>query len=266
MPLPAPRERNRQRPFFFPTFARRDKAREKRAEETMKIIFIKDIEIYSHLRYNGPIVTGGKTGSPLPGGRRRMGTAEFENLLGRLCAPTFRAIKAGSLVALPKRDGDDIAGQLARYVPCLARSGTALFCLADGPSRLLVLFYRPAALERALARPGARHLLERCGDPRKASLEKRLAHLKRRLAESETFPHEIGLFLGYPPEDVRGFIEHRDCDVKCVGCWKVYGDEAKAQKTFRLFRKCSEVYRQRFQNGTPIERLTVAEHRGSGRE
>ena len=39
-----------------------------------------------------------------------------------------------------------------------------------------------------------------------------------------------------------------------------------AQKTFRLFRKCSKIYRQRFQNGTPIERLTVAERTGSGRE
>ena len=27
--------------------------------------------------------------------------------------------------------------------------------------------------------------------------------------ESGEFPHEVGLFLSYPPEDVKGFIDHR---------------------------------------------------------
>ena len=194
-----------------------------------------------------------------------MGTAEFERLLGRLCAPTFRAIKAGSLVALPKKDGDDIAGQLSRYVPCLAKSGTALFCLADGPSRLLVLFYRPAALESALNRPGARRLLERCGYPRNAPLKKRLAHLKRRIAECEVFPHEIGLFLGYPPRDVRGFIEHRGRDFTCCGYWKVYGDAARARALFDRYDVCTTAFCRKLSAGVPMAALLPAEAR-SGRE
>lgn len=44
----------------------------------------------------------------------------------------------------------------------------------------------------------------------------------RRLQRFEAFPHEIGLFLSYPPEDVRGFIEHKGHESKCEGCWKVY--------------------------------------------
>ena len=43
-----------------------------------------------------------------------------------------------------------------------------------------------------------------------------LSRLRQRLTQEPEFPHEIGLFLGYPPEDVRGFMEHRPC--KCVGC------------------------------------------------
>ena len=46
--------------------------------------------------------------------------------------------------------------------------------------------------------------------------------------ESGEFPHEVGLFLSYPPEDVKGFIDHRANDFKCAGLWKVYGDEEKA--------------------------------------
>ena len=36
--------------------------------------------------------------------------------------------------------------------------------------------------------------------------------------------------LGYPAEDVQGFIENETKECKCVGCWKVYGDEEKAKK------------------------------------
>ena len=32
--------------------------------------------------------------------------------------------------------------------------------------------------------------------------------------ESGEFPHEVGLFLSYPPEDVKGFIDHRANDFK----------------------------------------------------
>ena len=78
-----------------------------------------------------------------------------------------------------------------------------------------------------------------------------------RLGESSEFPHEIGLFLGYPCEDVKGFIENKASSAKCVGCWKVYGDADKAQKQFELFKKCAKVYQQQFELGKPLTRLTV---------
>ena len=40
-----------------------------------------------------------------------------------------------------------------------------------------------------------------------SNLEACLERLKERIAQCEEFPHEIGMFLGYPLEDVRGFIE-----------------------------------------------------------
>lgn len=38
--------------------------------------------------------------------------------------------------------------------------------------------------------------------------ERCVAELIRRVRHEEDFPHEIGLFLGYPSEDVSGFIKH----------------------------------------------------------
>ncbi|MBP0060806.1 MAG: DUF3793 family protein [Eubacterium sp.] len=41
--------------------------------------------------------------------------------------------------------------------------------------------------------------------------------------------------LGYPAEDVQGFIENETKECKCVGCWKVYGDVEQAQKKFEQY-------------------------------
>ena len=78
------------------------------------------------------------------------------------------------------------------------------------------------------------------------------------MAQSEGFPHEWGRVRGYPPEGGRGFMEGRAKGVRCVGCWKVYGDAEKAQKLFASYKKCTAVYTARHAKGTPVERLTVA--------
>ena len=65
------------------------------------------------------------------------------------------------------------------------------------------------------------------------------------------------LFLSYPPEDVRGFIEHRDQGCKCVGCWKVYGDVRPARKKFAQYQQCTDCYLRQNARGCPLERLAV---------
>ena len=87
--------------------------------------------------------------------------------------------------------------------------------------------------------------------------ERCVAQLAKKLQAQEDFPHEIGLCLGYPPEDVYGFIHNNACCSKCVGCWKVYGDEEKAKCTFARYKKCTAMYCDRWSKGTDICRLAV---------
>ena len=85
-----------------------------------------------------------------------------------------------------------------------------------------------------------------------------LTQLSRKLCCSAEFPHEIGVFLGYPLGDVVGFIENRGKNFTCCGCWKSYGDPDAAQKHFDQLSKCTAVYLRLFHSGTPILRLAVA--------
>ena len=90
------------------------------------------------------------------------------------------------------------------------------------------------------------------------SCGKCLAALTRRLRSGEGFPHEIGLFLSYPPEDVKGFIENHAANYKLSGLWKVYGDEKKAKELFAKYKKCTDIYCERYEAGCGIAELAVA--------
>lgn len=81
--------------------------------------------------------------------------------------------------------------------------------------------------------------------------------LWQHLQTESDFPHEIGLFLGYPPEDVQGFIEQKACNSKCTGYWKVYGDQKKAERIFDRYNKCTACFLANWQRGVSLEQLTV---------
>ena len=180
-------------------------------------------------------------------------------------APTLAGIKTGSLFRCEYESAEAMRLSLREWNKRFSGKRLRVVPLSFENNKALLYLYRLKRLSRDLGDSAAGEILSGCGYCG-GSPAKCLSCLAKRIRSNGGFPHEIGLFLGYPPEDVRGFIEHRECDLKCVGCWKVYGDAAKAQKTFRLFRKCSELYRQRYTDGTPIERLTVAEHTEAGRE
>lgn len=127
-----------------------------------------------------------------------------------------------------------------------------------GKARALIYVYRPDRLQKDLMDEQAKSLLREQGYDGLAPAGC-LSRLRQRLTQEPEFPHEIGLFLGYPPEDVRGFMEHRPC--KCVGCWKVYGDPAAAKKVFRQYKKCTETYCNRWRRGATLSQLIVAGER-----
>ena len=132
----------------------------------------------------------------------------------------------------------------------LVPRGLRLVPLRREKGRALLYLFRPAALSRDLAQEEVRRLLRQAGY-RDLGQGACLAELRRRLGAGGDFPHEIGLFLGYPPEDVAGFVRHRGKGCKCVGCWKVYGDEAAARRQFAAFKACTANYCRRGANGAP---------------
>ena len=117
--------------------------------------------------------------------------------------------------------------------------------------------YRPGELAAAIAREDVWHFLASCGYDT-PTVPGVLAHLRRRLRACPSFPHEIGVFLGYPLEDVLGFIENGGRNCLSCGCWKVYSNACEALKAFERYEKCKAVYQRLFASGCPLSKLTVA--------
>ena len=176
-----------------------------------------------------------------------------EELIVRHCAPTLANLKTGSLFVCPITDRPSFFSSLRSLNELLVPKGLRALPLRIREYSALVYLYRPSRLKKDLEDPAAIKILQ---DHGYSCYGKCLPKLIERVRASEEFPHEIGLFLGYPPEDVQGFLDHLPC--KCSGCWKVYGDENKAKKTFDLYKKCERVYCQQLARGIDIKRLTVA--------
>ena len=139
----------------------------------------------------------------------------------------------------------------------LYSSGIRFFVLKEDEKSALVYVYRAGALGKILEDARVRSFLKKCGYT-DFSAEAVLKKLKERFSHGGDFPHEIGVFLGYPLGDVIGFIQNSGKNCKCTGCWKVYCDECSAKKTFDKFKKCTEVYTRLWSQGRTVLQLTVA--------
>ncbi len=136
--------------------------------------------------------------------------------------------------------------------------GVHLTVLSMTNDNVLLYMYREHRLADILAQRDVQCFLGNYGY-REFSIDAALRMLSERFTktEKEGFPHEIGVFLGYPLEDVIAFILNEGKNCKCTGCWKAYTDQCGAMKTFALYAKCKEVYTRLFAAGVPIKRLAV---------
>ena len=170
-------------------------------------------------------------------------------------SPTLARLKLGNLFNYPV--SADFDTEFADLQALLAGKGVALSVLRETRDKVLVYIYRADELARALRNDGVRRLLKSCGYAR-FDVDGALEALKSRLNDTNGFPHEIGVFLGYPLEDVLGFIENGGRNCLACGCWKVYANECEALAAFKRYEKCKSVYQRLFASGCPLSRLTVA--------
>ena len=180
-----------------------------------------------------------------------------EELLVRHCSPTLAGLKTGNLFNCKFESITELKSTIEYMNNMLNSKGVYVYLLKLWGDRALIYVFRPNKLKKDLSQEDSKKLLSKAGYSGN-NIKVYLEHLSERIYKCQEFPHEIGLFLGYPVEDVKGFIENRGRNCKCVGCWKVYTNECEAMKTFAKFKKCTDVYCKKLHEGLSIVMLTIA--------
>lgn len=179
-----------------------------------------------------------------------------EELFVLQSAPTLAGIKTGSLFNVGFMEYEIIIGKIREFNRLLTPKGIRVIPLRKKDNRLLIYVYRPERLQIDFKDAQALAILESLNYP-VFNLNQCIVHLVRRLKESGEFPHEIGLFLGYPVEDVIGFMQNKARDYKVVGTWKVYGNEKEATRKFMCYKRCTRDYCIRIKKGYSLDQLVV---------
>ncbi len=180
-----------------------------------------------------------------------------EDILVRNSSPTLAGIKTGSLFSCPFDSSRQMQMCVGGWNRSLSGKGIQVICLRFSEGRSLIYVFRPRQLARDLAEPEAVALLSQRGYDT-AVPKKCLRRLKQRINAGCGFPHEVGLFLGYPPADVDGFI--RDSrGFQYSGIWKVYGNVAKTKALFAQYKECTRALCARLKSGCTISELAAAE-------
>lgn len=135
----------------------------------------------------------------------------FEAVLVEQCATTLAGVKPASLFRYQGADKRQPREAAARWAKELAPYGITIRVLKYCPQTgaCLIYLYRAGWLRSILSEPSTRAFLAGQGYGADQSCQELLRQLSRRLCLEREFPHEIGVFLGYPLEDVVGFIRNR---------------------------------------------------------
>ena len=198
----------------------------------------------------------------------------LEQAIVRHCSPTLMGIKPACLFNVPGDFAPSTAtGQRASRLDAivgranarLAGTGVHVRVLARRSCGALVLVYRPQMLARGLSSSRVAAALNDWGYKTTGPgwLEASLTRLGHRLECRQThgpdggFPHEVGLFLGYPYDDVMAFIEHEGRDYLCCGCWKVYSHREQAEACFERYKRCTRDCEEMLGHGATLAQLAV---------
>lgn len=184
----------------------------------------------------------------------------FEAVLVEQCAPTLMGIKPASLFRYQAATAHTAWKAAAHWGRELAPYGIGVRVLKTCPhtDACLVYLYRIDWLRKILTEPENHAFLRRMGYQTEGGCDDLLGQLSDRLCLEQAFPHEIGLFLGYPLEDVIGFIENQGRNFTFCGCWKVYGDPRQARRRFAQYRHCTTRCVSLFSKGIQITQLVAS--------
>ena len=178
-----------------------------------------------------------------------MDLKSIETQIALQCAPLISGLKVSNLLIISAEDE-----ALVRVI--LRRSGISFFRLLRTGEKVTFLLFRKNPLEAYLKQQEVETMLVEAGYAELSlgnilsTFQKRYAHY---MSAGGRFPHEMGLLLGYPAEDVKGFVENEGKNFLYSGYWKVYADVEEKRRLFQKVENAKETVIQLLSYGVGIQ-------------
>lgn len=192
------------------------------------------------------------------------------------CAPVLAGVKPSNMLVLENKHIRDV-------VRTLEGTGLSWRCLYAGSEKNIWLLYRKEALKKYVFQEEERMFLRENGYEEER-LEQMLVRLGQRFRQYRrgkeaaqalcaacppdvcmstdcsqqeiSFPHEMGVFLGYPMADVKGFIKYEGKNYLYSGYWKVYENVEERKQLFESYEQIRNVFIQEAEKGKNLWEIT----------
>ena len=167
------------------------------------------------------------------------------------CAPLLAGLKPSNLLIIPM-------GMEAVLRHSLRGTRIAMYLLSEYDGKQVFLLYKVKELIVYLTEQNVQRLLLDLGYEG-GELYSLLQRVSKKYTahkqEKEAFPHELGLLLGYPAVDVKGFMEQAGKNFLYSGYWKVYGNVRETVLLFKEFGRAKEYVVQLVKQGYSIAEI-----------
>lgn len=187
---------------------------------------------------------------------KRLNQENIDIKIALQCAPLLTGIKISNLLIVATGNAQHVFQRfqgtpIAMCVLCRTKQKTVFF------------LYRKDELEAYLNSSNVRNLLEYLGYST-LRLNIVLKECSRRyqqyVLDEKEFPHELGLLLGYPVEDVMGFIENEGKNPLYTGYWKVYSNVRETMNLFERYNQAQETVVRMVSCGFDIQNILKIYH------
>ncbi|WP_434798834.1 DUF3793 family protein [Terrisporobacter vanillatitrophus] len=178
----------------------------------------------------------------------------IDKLLIKYASPTLAGVKTGSLFKIYKNNKLNLNIEVGNYNLLLNSLDVYLDIIYTCDKYDLIYLYRSKMLLNDLKNKNVIDFLSTYGYE-SINTKDYISHLKYRFELFHKTPHEVGVFLGYPLNDVKDFIKYKGNNFKICGCWKVYHHVELCSNKFEIFKKYTQIFTYLYDNNYPLETL-----------
>jgi len=176
----------------------------------------------------------------------------FDQVVIHCGAPALCGIKPANLFSMREDLFCSGKRRIAAWNKELHKEGVRVVPLRRFGSLILFYVYSRKLVERIVRSADVRMYLSDKGYKVSDGVDALLSELFHRLTFDTVFPHEVGLFLGYPLRDVVAFERTKGKHFRYSGLWKVYGDVAAARLQVSEYDACTKFCQSVLEQGFSV--------------